>query len=234
MNFRRVFLCVVPLLPVLAAEVFSYLWMNPKVADAYIYPTLPKLLADSTFVSTPEEFEAIRDKIVCSEGWLGRVGASDSVSTQLAWIEWNGTETRNTLEAFRHKPEVCMGASGMTLERAYPQRVYGRGDKQFVFDSTLFRPLRGGPSIFIFKAVWVSGLIGANFREEILPGAKIDDLRKLRFAIIRHRFKPERTRVLMAGVTGLPSEELAWKSFSREILPQIQWTAVAPTSHLLK
>ena len=123
-----------------------------------------------------------------------------------------------------------MGANGMTLEQSYPQRVYGSGDKQFVFDSSLFRPLRGGPGIYIFKTVWVSGLVGANFREDVLPGAKIDDLGKLHFAIIRHRFKPARTAVLMAGVSGLPSEELAWKSFSRKILPQIQWTTVHPSA----
>jgi hypothetical protein len=228
MNLRHVILCLVPLLPVLAAEVFSDKWMNPKITAAYIYPTLPQLVADPTFKSTPEEFDAIRGKIVCSDGWLGRLGSDTSGGIQLAWIEWNGTEARNTLEAFRHKPEVCMGANGMTVEKSYPRRVYGSGDKQFVFDSNLFRPLRGGPGIYIFKAVWVSGLVGANYREEILPGASIDELRNLRFAVIGHRFKPERTRVLMAGVSGLPSEELAWKSFSRKILPQIQWTTVAP------
>lgn len=229
MNLRRIIFWLLPLLPVLAAEVFSYKWMNPKISEAYVYPTLPQLFADPTFISTPEKFEAIRSKIVCSQGWLGKVGSDVSVSTQLAWIEWNGTEARNTLEAFRHKPEICMGANGMNLEHSYPPRIYGTGDRKLIFDSSLFRPLRGGPAIYIFKAVWVSGLIGANYREEILPGAKIDDLRKLRFAIIRHRFKPERSRVIMAGVSGLPSEELAWKSFSRKILPQIEWTTVNPS-----
>jgi len=228
MNLRRVIFCLVPVLPVLTSEVISYRWMNPTITKAYIYPTLPQLVADPTFKSTPEEFNAIRSKIVCSEGWLGKMGSENSVGIQLAWIEWNGTEARNTLEAFRHKPEVCMGANGMKVEQSYPKRIYGTGEQQFVFDTKLFRPLRGGPGIYIFKAVWVSGLIGANYRDEILPGAKIDDLRNMRFAIIKHRFKPERTRVLMAGVTGLPSEELAWKAFSREILPKIQWTTVYP------
>lgn len=230
MNLRLVILCLVSLLPVLMAEILSHRWMNPKITEAYVYPTLPQLSADPTFKSTPEEFDAIRGVIVCSDGWLGQVGSGESVNTQLAWIEWNGTETRNTLEAFRHKPETCMGADGMTVEKSFPPRVYGSGDKQFVFDSNLFRPLRGGPGIYIFKAVWVSGLVGANYREDVLPGAKIDDLRNLRFAVISHRFKPERTRVLMAGVSGLPSEELAWKSFSRKILPQIQWTTVHPSA----
>ena len=71
-------------------------------------------------------------------------------------------------------------------------------------------------------------MVGANFRKDIFPGIGISDLRALRSATVTRRFKPEKTRVLMAGVTGLPSEELAWKYFSREILPQIQWTTVSP------
>ena len=56
----------------------------------------------------------------------------------------------------------------------------------------------------------------------------------LRVASTLHRFKPDHTRVLMAGVTGLPSEEFAWRHFSREILPQIQWNVVAPESESQK
>jgi len=229
MNIRSFILFwLVPLLPVLAAEVISYKWMNPTIQEAYIYPTLPQPVADKTFKATPEKFDDVRHHLVCSEGWLGKVGSEGSVTVQLAWVEWNDTATRCTLEAFRHKPEVCMDAQGMKLEQSYPQRVYGSGAKQFVFDSTLFRSPRGGPALHIFKAVWVSGLVGASFRKDIFPGIEISDLRALRSATVARRFKPEKTRVLMAGVTGLPSEELAWKYFSREILPQIQWTTVTP------
>ena len=230
MNFRRfVLFCLVPLLPVLAAEVVSYKWMNPRVDKAYIYPTLPQPLADPSFKSTPESFEKIREMLGCSQGWLGTVGSESSVNTQLAWIEWSHTATSNVFEAYHHKPEECMAMKGMKLENSYPHRVYGSGDKQLVFDSTLFRPLRGGQAIHVFKAIWVSGVAGASIRKDIFEGTSNSNLRALRLATARNRFKPEHARVLMAGVTGLPSEELAWKAFSREILPQIQWTTVHPS-----
>ena len=158
MNLPRLVLCwLVPLLPVLVAEVISYKWMNPTVKEVYIYPTLPQPVADATFQPTPEKFEEVRQMLVCSDGWLGKIGSEGSVAVQLAWVEWNDTDTRCTLEAFRHKPEVCMDAQGMKLEQSYPHRIYGSRDKQFVFDSTLFRSLRGGPALHIFKAVWVRG-----------------------------------------------------------------------------
>lgn len=231
MNFRHVLFALVPLLPVLAAEAFSYVWMNPVVKEPYIYPTLPQPFAERTYQSTPEEFKKNKVTLHCSEGWLGSVGSENTITTRLAWIEWNNTKAISTLEAFDHKPENCMGARGMKLEQTYPPRVFGSGEKRFIFDSTRFRPLRGGPAIYVFKAVWVSGLPGANFRGDLFQGISAQQGRAVRVAIATHRFKPEKTRVLMAGVSGLPSEELAWKSFSRDILPQIQWTTVQPSSN---
>ena len=231
MNLRRLALFyLVPLLPVLAAELISYKWMNPTIEKAYIYPTLAQPFADRTFKSDPERFDKIKSMLQCNQGWLGTIGSESSVITQLAWVEWSHTATGNTFEAYHHKPEDCMGSSGMKLERSYPKRVYGSGDKQFVFESLLFQPLRGGPAIHVFKAIWVSGLVGADARKNIFEDTANTDLRALRFATATHRFRPEQARVLMAGVIGLPSEELAWKSFSREILPQIQWTTVQPSA----
>ncbi len=231
MNFRRALFWLIPLLPVVAAETFSYVWMNPKAKEAYLYPTLPQPFADRTFKSTPEQFEKIKGILHCSQGWLGAVGAENTATTQLAWIEWNDTKTISTLEAFAHKPEVCMRAArGMKLEQSYPPRVYGSGEQKFIFDSTRFRPLHGGPSFYVFKAVWVSGLPGSSLRSDLFQGISNQNGRAVRVAIATRRFKPEKTRVLMAGVGGWPSEEMAWKSFSREILPQIQWTTVQPSS----
>jgi len=225
MNIRRlVLLGLIPLLPVLTAEILSYRWMNPPIERSYIYPTLNEPFADPAFKSTPEKYDKIKGMLACSQGWLG-----DSVNTQLVWIEWNHTSTGSIFQAYAHKPETCMSMKGMKLERIYPLRVYGSGDEQLVFDSTLFRPHRGGQAIHIFKAIWISGVVGASYQKDLFDGTSNDDLRAKRLAAAANRFKPQRARVLMAGVTGLPSEELAWKSFSREILPQIQWTPVHPS-----
>lgn len=219
---------VIPLLPVLAAEFISHEWMNPPIKKAYIYPTLTEPFSDPTFKSTPEKFDEIKGMLSCSQGWMGNAGSENSVNTQLVWIEWNHTSTGSIFQTYAHKPEDCMSLKGLKLESIYPQRVFGSGDGQLVFDSTLFRPLRGGQAIHVFKAIWISGVVGASFRKDLFDGTSNDDLRAKRLATAKNRFKPLHARVLMAGVTGLPSEELAWKSFSREILPQIQWTTVHP------
>lgn len=235
MNIRRIVLFgVIPLLPVLAAEIISYQWMNPTIKKAYTYPTLNEPFADPTFKSTPEKFDEIKGMLSCSQGWMGNAGSEKSANTQLVWIEWNHTSTGSIFQTLAHKPEECMSLKGFKLECIYPQRVFGSGDEQLVFDSTLFRPLRGGQAIHVFKAIWISGVVGASYRKNLFDGTRNDnlsagdDLRTRRLATAKNRFKPEHARVLMAGVTGLPSEELAWKSFSREILPQIQWTTVHP------
>ncbi len=212
------------ILPVLAAEAFSYFWMNPEKSGTRLNrPVFAAPVIDETFESSPEQFDQVKGELLCTGGWIGRQGGGAVPLTQLVWIEWDRAGTRNTLEAFRHLPEQCMGSVGMKLEREFPQRSLGSGDQRLVFDSTLFRPLRGGPAMHVFKAVWVSGRVGASLRENILE-TKSQNLFGLRLATAIHRFKPEQTRVLMAGVIGLPSEELAWKFFSREILRQIQWT----------
>lgn len=224
MNLRKVILCLVPLLPVLAAEAFSYKWMNPaKAAEPFARPVFVPPVENKSFELLPAEFAEIKGALLCSGGWIGKQGGEMEPLTRLAWIEWDNTSTGNTLEAFRHMPEQCMGSVGMKLERVYPRRIYGTGERRLVFDSTLFRPLRGGTSVQVFKAVWISGLVGADLRENVLGGSSSKDQRALRLTAATHRFRPEHTRVLMAGVVGLPSEELAWNAFSREILPQIQW-----------
>lgn len=231
MNLRRLILCcLISLLPILAAETISFLWMNPTVDQAYIYPTLQEPFANPDFKSSQDVFDKIKVMLGCTQGWQGSIGSKTSVNTELAWIEWSHTSTNNVFEAFHHKPEVCMSMKGMILEHSYPHRVYGEGDKRFIFDSMLFRPSRGGLPIYVFKTVWISGIKGMSLRKNLFDGTSNEDFKRMRLATVINRFKPLHARVLMAGVGGLPSEELAWKSFSREILPQVQWTTVQPSS----
>ncbi len=229
-RWHLVLSCLLSLLPVLAAEIISYKWMNPdRLGSSLTLPVFRPPVENSTFELSAKEFNKVKDALACSTGWMGKQGGGATPLTRLIWVEWDRTNARNTLGAFRHMPEQCLGSIGMTLEHIYPQRVYGEGDKQFVFDSTLFRPLRGGQAVFVFKAVWISGLQGAKLRENVLAVNQLD-LGALRFAAATHRFNPEHTRVFMAGVIGLPSEELAWKSFSREILSLVKWTTIQPST----
>ena len=235
MNIRRILLVlVIPLLPVLAAEGFSYFWMNPPRPDgSVLVPHLAPPVADSSFESRQDDYEKARKGLMCSGGWIGRLGGNDAPKVHLSWVEWDQLGVANTLEAFRHLPEECMGSIGMVQEKVYAQREAGTGERRMVFDSSQFRSEHGGPAMYIFKAVWVSGTRAMSQRGEFF-GFDLGTINRsrgaIRMASALHRFKPDHTRVFMAGVTGLPSEELAWRHFSREILPQIQWKEVSESA----
>lgn len=227
---RLSLLCLLALLPPLTAEIFSYRWMNPPNHHPYVIPKLVQPVANPNYKSSQDVFDKIKEMLGSSEGWQGTIGSETSIHTELAWIEWNHSTTNNVFQAFYHKPEVCMSMKGMTLEHSYPHRVYGEGAKKFIFDSMLFRPLRGGLPIYVFKTVWISGKEGMSLRGSLFDGTNNEDFKSLRLATVLNRFKPLHARVLMAGVSGLPSEELAWKSFSREILPLVEWTTIQPST----
>lgn len=231
MKTRTLLLCAAALLSVLAAEVFSYFWMNPPRRDGpVLVPHLVPPVADRTYKSHRDDYDKARESLMCSGGWIGSLGGSNAPKVHLSWVEWDRTGVANTLEAFRHLPEECMGSIGMMQEKVYPAREAGTGERRMVFDSSLFRPQQGGQAMYVFKAVWVSGT-GAMSQRADFFGFDLGTINRsrmvMRMASTWHRFKPDHTRVLMAGVTGLPSEELAWRHFSREILPKIEWTEVA-------
>ena len=212
------------LLPVLVAEWAASWWMNPKWGPApYAYPILSPPVERDDFKELPATYNEVRNSLYCSNGWLGSVNGEDSPSIRLAWFEWDKTSANNTLEAFRHLPDQCMGAVGMKLEKVNEPRVIGEGEKTLVFDSTLFRPPQGGATIFVFKAVWASGWSGINLRKG-LDGASGASMRSLRLSAAINRFRPERTRVLMAAVTGFPTEELAWNWVKKQSLDRLRWS----------
>ncbi len=235
MNLRRLaIILLLPLLPVLAAEAFSYYWMNPPRPDGPVaIPHFSPPVVDRTFEPNQKDFDAAKVQLMCSGGWSGKRGGDAQPLTRLSWVEWDRTSVANTLEAFRHVPEECMGSVGMTQEKVYPPREAGSGERRMVFDSALFRAQRGGAGMYVFKTVWASGTGSFSLRGDFF-GFDLGTINRsrlmMRLATTLHRFKPEHTRVLMAGVTGLPSEELAWEHFSREILPQVQWTTVQPSA----
>ncbi len=238
MKTRTLLLCTAAVLSVLAAEAFSYFWMHPPRPDGpVLVPNLTPPVADRSFEPRQEDYEKAREGLMCSGGWIGRLGGNDAPMVHLSWVEWDRAGVANTLEAFRHLPEECMGSIGMVQEKVYPTREAGNGEQRLVFDSSQFRSQHGGPAMYVFKSVWVSGT-GAMSQRADFFGFDLGTINRsrlgLRVASTLHRFKPDHTRVLMAGVTGLPSEELAWRHFSREILPQIQWNAVSSPAQPMK
>jgi hypothetical protein len=224
MNLPKPLIAALLVAPVLGAEFFCHWWMNPpKQKVSPPYPLFVAPVEQAEFKELPEVYNEVRGSLYCNQGWLGTLGDGNSPTIRLAWFEWDQASGTTTLEAFRHLPDQCMGAAGMKLEKINEPRVIGEDGKTLVFDSTLFRPPQGGATIFVFKTVWASGWSGVNLRKG-LDGASSASMRSLRLSAAVNRFRPERTRVLMAAVTGFPTEELAWNWVKKQSLDRIRWS----------
>lgn len=211
---------------VILPELASSWWMKPAETGsggARAYPVFRPPAPGVSFRLLSSAYEEVRPQLFCSGGWMGNLGDGKGPEIRLAWFEWDDTSPVSTLEAFKHLPEQCMGSAGMSFSGVYSPRIWGEEGMRLVFDSTRFLPPRGGETVFVFKAVWVDGWEGADLRRGVLDGATGESLRTLRFNAARHRFRPPRTRVLMAAVVGFPTEELAWNWFREESLGSLQW-----------
>ena len=221
---RSALWCFVFLLPVGLPELAARWWMAPAGdprSDAY--PALPEPAGNPSFLPLPELFKEVKPSLHCTSGWMGNLGEPQAPIVRIGWFEWDEAGTVSTLEAFKHLPEECMGAAGMRLEKIHPPRLVGEGSRKLIFDSTRFRPEGGSTSIHVFKCVWVSGWEGVGLREGAMGVANLMERRHLRLAAAKGRFRPPRARVLMVSVTGLPSEDLAWRWAGNHALGSLQW-----------
>lgn len=215
--------CFLFLLPVAVSEPVARWWMNPPTTHRSAeYPVFPEPVGNPSFSPLPKLYLEVKPSLHCSSGWMGNLGSTEPV-VRMGWFEWDETGTVSTLEAFKHLPEECMGAAGMNLEKIHPARSIGEGSRKLIFDSTLFRPHGGSTSIHVFKCVWVSGWEGVSLRDNALGSTNKLDRRQLRIDAAKGRFRPPRARVLLVSVTGLPTEELAWRWAEKHALSTIQW-----------
>lgn len=215
---------VLALLPVLAAELAAGWWMaSGAVADQTVLELKPPT---EGWERRREDYAEVVPSLRCSSGWIADLVDADDrpgPATRVSFFRWDATDTVNTLEAFKHLPEQCMGAIGMHLEEIHPRRVLETPGGELHFDSTRFRSGDGGRAVHIFKCVWVHGFEGADLRGGVLGGKTGHQLRGLRLAAARERFRPRHTRVIMGAVSGMPTEALAWRSFQRAIEGQLEW-----------
>lgn len=213
-------------LPVLVAEVAAYRWMNPPNppnCEAVLELAFP--VNDPSWTPRSEVYEEVVPSLRCSGGWVSDFGSENRPEARVSFFRWDATDTVNTLEAFKHLPEQCMGAIGMRLEKIHPTRELETPGGRLHFDSTQFRPEGGGQNVHIFKCVWVSGFPDATLRHDALMGTNGHQTRQLRLAAAMARFRPPNTRIIMGGVFGMPTEELAWKSFEKIIQPRVRWAS---------
>lgn len=228
---KRISCMVLWILPVLIAEVAAHLWMNPA-SNAEVESVLELSFPsdDRSWILQSDVYEQVQPALLCSSGWISDIGTEDGAEARVSFFRWDSTDTVNTLEAFKHLPEQCMGAIGMRLENIHQTRVMETPGGLLHFDSTQFRPQGGGRAVHIFKCVWVGGFPDSTMRDDALMGKNGHELRQLRMAAAAARFRPRHTRVIMGGVLGMPTEELAWKRFEKLIRGHLGWTDVRSES----
>lgn len=225
-NGRMIFWVI----PVVVAEISAHIWMNPsQPADPGGILELSFPANDKSWTLRSEVYDDVAPSLHCNGGWISDVGSEEDLIGRVSFFQWDSTNTGNTLEAFKHLPEQCMGSIGMHLEEIHPTRELGTAAGTLHFDSTQFRPQGGGRTVHIFKCVWVSGFPESTLRGDLL-GSNGQELRQLRLAAAVSRFQPQHTRIIMGGIFGMPTEELAWKRFKNTIHSQLRWTNSCPSS----
>ena len=227
-------------------EALAWWWMNPPGGDAErVLGYRPGQVAAGNegeaadaggFALTqrtplPGLVEKSLPVLRCSAGRVFHGVTRNGLSLHLAWFEWQDADTGSVMEAFRHVPEDCLGAIGMTFVSREPARAYVLEGETLWFDHTTFRDpvqslLPGGVAqgglVHAFRAVWVAGR-GADKPSTGVLGATADDLRSLRLQSALRRYRPGHARVIQAAVRGTADGEVAWRAFEQSLLRDLAW-----------
>jgi hypothetical protein len=212
----------VAVLAVVAGEAFSAWWMGGGRASE----DLPVLEWDRPYGKEwsilTEEYDEVDEVLKCDSGWVGEI-ESGGRPVRFSFFRWDQNRTANTLEVFHHQPEVCMGSIGMKLKKRFDSRVMEVEGRPIRFDVTSFEPGDGLGLLYIFKAIVVSGHEQASLRSGF-DGFSLAEWRRFRLGVVWKRFRPPHARVLMGGISGMPTEELAWREFRSLVQPRLRWT----------
>lgn len=212
---------VAMLLAVLAGiEAATWAWMNPPRNDAEAVLALDLPLPGSRLTLDPKLFDEIRPALRCNDGWLGTVGEDQGRrGLRAGWLAWDARDAGSVLEAFKHKPEQCMGAIGWQLARHHEPRIHEWEGGELTFDVTEFSDrTRPGVMLYVYKGVWISSPVAVTARGGIEGLGSSAELRQLRLATAWHRFRPRHARVVMGVVSGEAAEADAWARFRDEVL----------------
>lgn len=225
-----------------STEGLAYWWMHPVDAgiDQRVLVYQPgsakqekgendPVSRNSVLTPLPDLYRQSAPMLRCSGGQVFHAELDDAVGLYLAFFEWDGTDTGSVLEAFRHLPEACMGSIGMRLVSKEKPITWKIDGETLVFDHTIFRePGQGGGvaalghQIHAFRAVWVSGMAGSNFRSGI-QGDEIERLTTIRLKSAIGRYRPGHARVIQAAVRGAASGEVAWQAFEKTLLLDLKF-----------
>ena len=99
---------------------------GPRTTDNS--PSSPNLQSPisnlSSITPLPEVVSRSIPSLRCSSGIAARIDRPDGITVHAAFFEWDRQSSTNVLEAFKHLPDECMGAIGMTLVKKHPPRTY--------------------------------------------------------------------------------------------------------------
>jgi hypothetical protein len=255
MTSRLPVLVVLTALAALAAiEGLAWWWMNPPPAGqgAPVLAFRPGILdhgsgifssgaTASSITALPEIVSRSIPSLLCSNGTALRIDRDDGVIVHVAFFEWNHQSSANVLESFKHLPDECLGAIGMSLVKKHPQRLYvietreseacnhvppssfslssatGHSlpnEHSLLFDHTEFLDHFDKP-VHAFKAVWVSGavtLLGDGLRGGLEQSSQI------RWRAATNRFRPAHARVAQGAVHSIANPDRAWEIFQETML----------------
>jgi hypothetical protein len=233
-----------------SVEVIAWWWMNPRESDDS-YPILtyqarqasqalsPEGISSGpgesgknteklTFTSLPEIYQNSAPKLRCSGGEVLHAQLGDRTGLHIAYFEWDGTDTGSVLEAFRHTPEICLGSLGMELVSKEKPITWELDGRSLVFDHIIFRePLKGrgvgySQQVHTFRAVWVEGMDGTDYREGLL-GDQMKRLGPIRLKSALSRYRPAHARVIQGAVRGVPNGAAAWELFEKVTLDDLRF-----------
>jgi len=207
---------------VVSSESLAWWWKNPPESEEGRH-----LL---TYVFPPDSKESLREDVPdglmrslsCDAAQGGLIDGGRGRQIKVNYFEWNNTETSGLSDAFKHKPETCMGNLGKKVEAFLPSRSFAVGERELVFDATQFRDETGSP-LYIFKLGWAEGMEGANMLREGSSGATA---RSFKFRSVARRWFPRNARVLMLGVWGVRDDSEAWALVCDKVLKDLFFRTV--------
>lgn len=221
----------ISLLGCVAIEAVAWWWTHPSRDGAKV-TVLSYQPSGGGFQQEPLPgvYERAAPVLRCSSGQVALFRSQEGLAVHGAFFEWNDADTGSVLEAFRHPPEICMGAIGMKLlskEKPIPYEVDG---ERLVFDHTVYRDPAGSPGLFgvwpkvhAYRAVWVAGNPVAS-EGNGFGGRGFQDLRAIRWDCALNRRRPGQARVVQGTVRGALNEQAAWDVFQEAVLRNLHIT----------
>lgn len=209
-------------------ELVAWWWMNPPLghgASPLLSWKAERLGGkDSEFQSEnkakiswhPELVKEYQGNLHCSSGSICKITKNDDMVIHAALFQWDSSSA-NAIEAFRHRPDECLGSIGMKFIKAYPNKNFSLADEQLVFAHTLFRDPMGIP-IHAFKATWVAGK-SSEFSFMLGNEKEWHEQRSL---AAWKRFKPDHAQVVQGTIRSVYDPEKAWLIFQESVLSALQ------------